>query len=80
MIIQKYQASSGVFFTVRTDKGENIAASPIYETDGLCHQAALRLIDGLREGVNIMPAVPTAGAPSGLDAFAYALAGFAGHN
>lgn len=55
MIIQKAQVVSGFYFTVRTANGEHLATSPHYETDGLCHQAALRLIDGARGGVNIMP-------------------------
>lgn len=55
MIIQKHEVVCGFYFTVRTGKGEHLATSPHFETDGLCHQAALRLIDGARGGVNIMP-------------------------
>ena len=55
MVIQKHQVVCGFYFTVKTDKGESLATSPHYETDGLCHQAALRLIDGARDGVSILP-------------------------
>ena len=56
MIIQKHECASGHYFTIRDLTGTHHAVSPHYDTDGLCHQAALRLIDGIRDGVSILPA------------------------
>ena len=56
MVIQKHICDSGYYFTVRDRIGMHYAVSPYFDTDGLCHQAALRLIDGIRSGVSILPA------------------------
>ena len=63
MIIQKHEVACGFYFTVRDALGNHLAVSPEYETDGLCHQAALALIDGLRDGVRILPVEIIAGTP-----------------
>jgi len=56
-IIQKHEVVSGFYFTVKSsDLGVHMATSPHYETDGLCHQAAVKMIDDIaRGGSYIMP-------------------------
>lgn len=69
MIIQKHECASGHYFTIADRHGTHYAVSPHYDTDGLCHQAALRLIDGMRDGVSILPAadiMPIIPKPHGL--------------
>ena len=68
-MIQKHISGSGFYFTIKDSLGTHYAVSPYFETDGLCHQAALRLIDGMRMGVSILPAAqiaPISPAPHGL--------------
>lgn len=50
MFVQKHPAISGFYYTVKPfeDAPDAAVVSPVYQTEGLCHQAISGLLDGLR--------------------------------